>query len=265
MPRDYAGLGRPADEERRRLELLARRLNPGTQRRLRERGIAPGWHCLEVGAAEGSMSRWMAEQVGPAGRVVAADVDLRFLDGVDLPNVEVRELDLRQDPLESEHYDLAYCRTLLLHLPDVPAALQKLVAALRPGGWLVVQEPDACSASAADLDHPDAQAFGRLLHKAYGWTRDRGVFDSYFGRTLPRLIDSLGLTQVGSEGTASIVQGGSDEMAVYRETLAAMMPMLTSKGVLSEAERALVMGLCEDPAFDMVSEIQVAAWGRKPG
>ena len=264
-PGEYAGRSRPAEQELQRLQHLARRLNPGTQRCLRERGIGPGWRCLEVGAAEGSMSRWLAQQVEPGGRVVAADIDLRFLTGLDAPNLEVRHFDLRQDDLELDHYDLAYCRTLMLHMPDAEAALRKLAAALRPGGWLVVQEPDAGATSAADLEREDAGVFEQLIHRAYRWTRDAGVFDPYFGRSLPRMFDALGLEEVGSEGTASIVRGSSDEMAVYRETVGAMLPMLRANGVLSEAELETLRGIYRDPDFAMVSEIQVAAWGRKPG
>jgi 2-polyprenyl-3-methyl-5-hydroxy-6-metoxy-1,4-benzoquinol methylase len=68
MRGDYAGRDRPEREERRRLRHLAESLNPGTQRRMSALGISQGWKCLEIGAAEGSMSTWMAEQVGPSGR-----------------------------------------------------------------------------------------------------------------------------------------------------------------------------------------------------
>ena len=265
MGGDYAGIGRPADVERRRLGHLAERLNPATQRWIRERGIGLGWHCLEVGAAEGSMSRWLADQVGADGQVVAADLDLRFLADVRAANLEVRKFDLRHDPIEADHFDLAYCRTLLLHLPDPAAALRKLVSALRPGGVLLVQEPDAGSAAAADLDHPDAARFGRLLHAAYGWLRENGTFDPYFGRRLPGLFASLGLVETGHDAGASILRGASPEMAVYQQTLEALAPLLSAKGVLSDSDLADLRRMYREPGFDHVSEIQFVAWGRKPG
>ena len=42
-------------------------------------GLAEGWHVLEVGAGGGSMARWLSEQVGPSGRVMATDIDLQRL------------------------------------------------------------------------------------------------------------------------------------------------------------------------------------------
>ena len=43
----------------------------------------------------------MAERVGVEGRVVATDINPRFLTAIDLPNVEVRQHDMLADPLES--------------------------------------------------------------------------------------------------------------------------------------------------------------------
>ena len=260
---EYAGRGRPEEAERERLEHLSARLNPGTQSRMRALGIGRGWRCLEVGAAEGSMSRWMAERVASGGQVVAADIDLRFLTECAGPGVEVRRFDLRSDRLEDGHYDLAYCRTLLLHLPDPAAALAKMVTALRPGGWLLVQEPDVGATSAADLDHPHAATFAELTHRIYGWLRAHGVFDPYFGRTLPRLLATLDLVDVASEAASSIVRGGGPETALYQQTLTAMTPMLTAKGVVTEHELAQLHGIYEDPSFDQLPDLQFRAWGRR--
>jgi ubiquinone/menaquinone biosynthesis C-methylase UbiE len=50
--------------------------------------VQPGWRCLEVGAGRGSMAVWLAEQVGPTGHVVATDVDTRYLERLDVPNLD---------------------------------------------------------------------------------------------------------------------------------------------------------------------------------
>jgi SAM-dependent methyltransferase len=96
--------------ERERLDLVEDSFDPATRRHLAALGIKTGWRCLEVGAGQGSIARWMAERVGVEGRVVATDINPRFLTAIDLPNVEVRQHDIRTDPLESGVYDLAHCR-----------------------------------------------------------------------------------------------------------------------------------------------------------
>src|SRR5215510_11104044 len=101
--------------ERERLSLLEQTEDPLSQRWLAALGIQPGWHCLEVGAGHGSIVRWLAEQVGSQGRVVATDLNPRFLTEIELANVEVRQHDIRTDPLEPGRYDLAHCRLVLTH------------------------------------------------------------------------------------------------------------------------------------------------------
>jgi Lysozyme inhibitor LprI len=84
----YVLAGVDAATEAGRLALLEQRFDTGTIRRLGDLGVRSGWRCLEVGAGHGSIARWLSDKVGPAGSVVAADIDARFLTG--LPdNVDV--------------------------------------------------------------------------------------------------------------------------------------------------------------------------------
>jgi SAM-dependent methyltransferase len=262
---DYRGPSRPQDAERERLAYLAATLDPGTQRRMRALGIARGWRCLEVGAAEGSMTRWMAEQVGEEGRVVAGDIDLRFLAELCLPNVEVRELDVRSAELEEAAFDLAYCRTLLLHLPDPNAALEKLVRSLRPGGWLLAEDSDMCVQLAADPDHPDAELFESFHRRVWAHLRAVKYFDTRFGRTLPPRLRAQGLEEIGFEASASFQAGGDPGAELQRRNLGANLgPMLVERAVVRRDELDRVIALYADASFGYLSGLNVAAWGRRP-
>ena len=79
---------------RERLGRLEAHFDPGSIRHLERLGVAGGWHCLEVAAGGGSIATWLSRKVGATGRVVATDIDTRFLDGLDYPNVEVRRHDI---------------------------------------------------------------------------------------------------------------------------------------------------------------------------
>lgn len=98
-------------DERRRLALIERVYDPPTISRLRELGVGAGWRCLDVGAGGGSIARWLRDQVGPDGQVVAVDLDTRFFD--EEPGIEARRLDILIDDLEQDSYDLVHCRLLL--------------------------------------------------------------------------------------------------------------------------------------------------------
>ena len=58
------------ETERRRLEALAALLDPFTFHQLNQVGIEPGWRCLEIGAGLGTVSQWLAEQLGEQGDVL---------------------------------------------------------------------------------------------------------------------------------------------------------------------------------------------------
>lgn len=127
-------------EERRRLELLEQCLDPITTRSLDAIGVEPGWRCLEVGGGGGSVTRMLCERVGPAGRVAAVDLDTRFLEEIRHENLDVFRQDVVAEGLPGTGFDLIHTRMLLVHLPTREKFLEELVAALRPGGWLLVEE-----------------------------------------------------------------------------------------------------------------------------
>ena len=59
-----------------RFDALSAIFDPPTFRHLDRLGIGAGWRCWEVGAGGPSVPRWLAERVGPAGRVLATDIDV---------------------------------------------------------------------------------------------------------------------------------------------------------------------------------------------
>jgi 2-polyprenyl-3-methyl-5-hydroxy-6-metoxy-1,4-benzoquinol methylase len=157
----YFAKDSPDAFERERLALLTQVADPITTRRLTDLGVGPGWRCLDVGAGDGSVARWLAGRVGPEGRVVATDLNPCFLVGHGLPNLKVRRHNILEDELEAAHYDLAHCRCVLPHLPNPLRGLRRLIDAVRPGGWLLVEEIDAGFFGAADPEHLRAAEFDR--------------------------------------------------------------------------------------------------------
>ena len=77
----------PWEEERQRLVLLEEAHDPVTIRQLEAVEVGKGWRCAEVGAGAGSIARWLAERVGATGRVIALDLDTRFLDAASYTNL----------------------------------------------------------------------------------------------------------------------------------------------------------------------------------
>jgi ubiquinone/menaquinone biosynthesis C-methylase UbiE len=245
--------------ERERLALLERNLDSLSQRRLAALGIQPGWRCLEVGAGQGSIVRWLAEQVGPQGRVVATDINPRFLTELQLPNVEVRQHDIRTDPLEPGTYDLAHCRAVLAHMPDPQRVVGRMVEALRSGGWLVIEESDLSSMRAVDASHPLAESFERQNREILDRIAQAKLYNPYVGRRVRSLLEDAGLTAIENEGVSGIVWGGEEEARLSCMTRQAFV----ERGILSPAEYTEVQVPLLDPSFSFITRTKFAAWGKR--
>ena len=174
----------PQEDER--LTLMSRMLDPQMFFRLEQLGVAPGWSCLEVGAGNGSVSHWLAQKVGPTGHVVASDIDTRFLDRLALPNLEVRRLDVTRDPL-GDGYDLVCARALLHHIPQRIDVLGRLFEAVRPGGVILIEEPDFHPALATD-----SLALRGFWEGFLAWAANQGI-DYFVGRRIAALLAGHGV------------------------------------------------------------------------
>jgi SAM-dependent methyltransferase len=107
------GFDKSWSQEQRRLALIEQCYDPPTTARLDRLGVARGWRCLEIGAGNGSISHWLCNRVAPDGRVVAMDLNTRFLK--DEPRIEVRQGDFLTEPVEQDFYDLVSCRATRVH------------------------------------------------------------------------------------------------------------------------------------------------------
>src|SRR5205823_2147777 len=144
-----------ARQEQARLRVLADLRDPSTRRRLTAVGIAPGWRCCDVGSGAGTIAAWMAEQVGSEGSVVSVDVDTRF-QPPSSNNIEVRTLDITSEPIGDAEFDLVHARAVLEHVAEREAVLDNMIAAAKPGGWIVATDADWVQFDAQPVPEPFA-------------------------------------------------------------------------------------------------------------
>lgn len=247
-----------------RLKKLEAVLDPISARHLETVGVAQGWKCLEVGAGAGSVAQWLAKRVGSSGKVVATDIDTRFLERLSVPNLEVRQHDIAEDGLEAGAYDLVHCRRLLVTLQEPERALKRMADAVRPGGWLLVEEDDYGSMLSTDLTNLAATPFVEAWRGGIAALRKMRILDPLIGRRVLELMEPLGLEDVTQDGWTRINRGGDPVADFDAATMQLAAKPLTGAGQLEQEQFAKILRLLQDPTFYYLGFTVFSAWGRKP-
>jgi hypothetical protein len=134
-----------------------------------------------------------------------------------------------------------------------------MVAALRPGGWLLVEEGDLESFAGVGPAHPASVMVDRF-HRLTTEALQALCIDLHFGRRCPDLLERLGLAEVGAERTALRLRGGDVETRFGRMSLDLLFQ---GTSVISQAEYEEVQRAFADPSFAFRHLVMVGAWGRR--
>jgi len=261
MPEGYL-LDNQQPEAGDRFDALSALFDPVTFRHVERLGIGPGWRCWEVGAGSATVPGWLAERVGPEGYVLATDID-----PARMPRqapFETRRHDVGIDPPPGEGFDLVHARLVLVHVPQRDAALAALVAALRPGGWLLLEEADPALQPLACPDETgaDEQLANRLRHGFRALMAERGV-DLAYGRTLPRRLRAAGLIDVEADAhfpvTSPVAAG------LERATMLQLRDRLIAAGLASGEDIDRHVRTLGDGRLDVMTSPLISCWGRRPG
>jgi SAM-dependent methyltransferase len=236
----------------------------GTFGHLAALGLGDGWRCWEVGAGGGSVVRWMATQVGETGTVLGTDLNLDWIDA-DMPRqVELRRHDVTTDEVPSSSYDLIHARLVLIHLPQRDQVIERLVTALAPGGWLMLEEFDSRSLPACPEPTTDEQRTFNRVRLAFSELLDRrGADTSTYARTLPWRLRAAGLVQTGGEGRLVFATGASPAAAVQRANLRQTGGQAVDAGLITANELATFLHALDDLDFAFTMPLLISAWGRR--
>jgi precorrin-6B methylase 2 len=220
------------DQELLRLRMIEELFDPTTIGHLERAEIAAGWRCLELGAGAGSIMKWMGGVVGDRGSVIGIDKNANHLRGLSEPPLQIIEGDFLEVPLD-EAFDLAHCRYVLIHNRASDAILRKLCNVLKPGGFLVVEEPDFTSAKLLSHNADDAQ---QRLNNAVCRMFEQMGLDPAYGLGLPKRIADAGLHVVEVDSRLHLAGGGSLMARMMGASKRALADKYVATGEASRAD-----------------------------
>lgn len=233
--------------------------DPVTFRHLDALGVTIGWRCWEVGAGGPSVPAWLAERVGPSGRVLASDIDTAWLT---TGGYEARRHDVGTDDPPEEVFDLVHARLVLVHVTDRAQALRAMVSTLRPGGWLLVEDADpALQPLICPDEHGPEQALANTLRRGFReLMRQRGA-DLAYGRTLPRLLRGAGLADVRADAYFPLASPACT--ALERATVQQVRRRLVAAGLASDEQIERHLANVATGRLDLATSPMISAWGRR--
>jgi len=247
----------------RRFEALSQLLDPWTFRHIEALGIAAGWRCWEIGAGGPSVPSWLAERVGRTGHVLATDIDTSWMPPGPDRTYDVLRHELGAEPLPDNGFDLIHARLVLVHVPTRGSVVPELVRALKPGGWLLLEDADPAlqplicpdeSGPAQVLANELRQGFRRLM-------AGRGAELAY-GRTLPRVLRAAGLRGVRADAYFPITSPACT--ALELATVEQIRGLLVAEAMATDDQIEEHLANVAGGDLDLATAPLISAWGQRP-
>jgi SAM-dependent methyltransferase len=250
-------------EAAQRFAALSALFDPGTIRQFDACGMAAGWLCWEVGAGGAALVRRIADRVGHGGHVLATDIDDSWAKEAASQNVEVRIHDVARDLPPGPLFDLVHARLVLVHVPERERAFRNMIAALKPGGWLVIEDADPALQPLSCIDaYGPEQALANKIRQGFRALLSKRGADLSFGRKLPRMFREAGLVDIAAEAYFPITlpQCAPLELA----TIKMIRNDLLSNGIATEEEIERHLANVRAGVLDLSQPPMISVRGCKP-
>jgi SAM-dependent methyltransferase len=220
----------------------------------------PGMVLLDAGCGTGEDVRALADRVGPGGRALGIDASAAMVTEARRrghgPRCAFRRADVTRLPLSDASVDGARAERVLQHLADPAAAVRELARVVRPGGRVVVAEPDW---GTLVIDGGDARV-AALVAAAAG----RALRSPAAGRSLRRLLAEAGLREVGVTARSLVLTGAAADRLLGLEAAAARAVAAGDVDAAAAATWRDAFATASAQGTALAAMTAFMAWGRRP-
>src|SRR5215813_13385733 len=246
------------------LDAVTARLQAWKQHSFALLEVQPGVQLLDVGCGTGDDVQALAHLVGGTGHVMGIDSSETLIaearkrtQAQQLP-VEYRVGDAQRLDFAENTFDGCRAERVFVHLEHPQQALAEMVRVARPGGRIVVSDPDF---GTLIVDTADRE----LTRKLENFPADHMARNGWIGRRLWALFHDANLTDIAITANAGVVTDYVVAVQVLRLREAAERAQ--EVGIVSAAEAAQWLGQLEEAGqtgrfFASLTHFCVS--GRKP-
>lgn len=176
-------------------------------------GFAPR-AILEMGTGTGAWAIEAAERY-PEAAVTA--IDISPMPERPLPsNLSFQLADVTQHlPFAKESFDLVHVRLLLMHVPNASDVLRRALELVRPGGWIIVEDPDL-SQFMDETIQAAPPAAARFMDAMHATMRARDIDYSIGAKLEGMLRAHAELEEVNTSKAVMPMSGQSSDPALNR-------------------------------------------------
>ena len=160
---------------------------------------------LDVGCGSGEWGRTVIRHLAPDATLTGVDREEHFL-GLARSKARTGDTFHRATaealPFEDASFDLVTCQTVLIHVADAQAVVAEMARVTKPGGVVILAEPDNLAGNLAWLGgspavpDDDVVEIAALLVACHRGKAELGEGDERVGARLPGLLTAAGLTDV---------------------------------------------------------------------
>jgi len=199
--------------------------------------LQPGDSILELGCGPGFTTQDLVSFTEGRSDITAVDISENFLNhlkSLNLKKVYPHQSFIEKLDLANKNFDAAFCRWLMIFVPDIALAVQSVGAHLKVGGRFSMQEYISYDSFSLAPDQPIMKKIVDAIFKSW---MDQGGFPNQ-GRRLPEILEKNGFKVLEIEPIARVCRP-QDPLWAWPETFfESFVPRLVANGYISAADQS---------------------------